>query len=255
MNVDALFSGVGAFVGAGIYFFLGLRLSRRPVSPAARLAAGQFALFWVGLAGVTLIGGAESLVAAFMPPPFALVATLLYLELLVLCVVLWALIGYLTFLFLGRSLLVPLSAFYGLSYVLLLYYIVASGPDGVVVTTGAVSTSFATPVGGVLLAAVFAVLILPEFVASALYFALFFRTTDRTVRYRIAIVSWSLILWFGLSSVNLGSLLGGSLAAAVFGRSLGVLAAIAILLAYYPPRALRERFGVRGIEETAMSVP
>jgi hypothetical protein len=103
-------------------------------------------------------------------------------------------------------------------------------------------------VGGSLLFALLALLIAPEFIGAVLYFTLVFRSRDPTVRYRITLVSWSIILWFGLAALNLPDRLGGGLAVQLFSRSLGVVAALVILLAYYPPRAIRERLGVTGID-------
>jgi hypothetical protein len=253
MNTDALISGLTAWVGVVIYLFLGWRLSRRTVAPETRLPAAQFAFFWLGLAAITAIGAFESLVAAFALPSLATVLTLLYLEILLICALLWALVGYLVFLFRGRSYVVGLSVVYAAFYITLLYVITASEPTGVMLSMGTVSLRFAVAFEGPTLAILLLILIAPEFIGAILYFTLFFRTRDRTVRYRVTLVSWSLIAWFGLGSLNLASLLGGSLAAQILSRSLGVFAALVILLAYYPPRALRSRYGVTGIDDVARS--
>jgi hypothetical protein len=251
MNIQALISGVAALVGVAVYTFLAWRLLGRPVSPGAQLASYQFAAFWLGLALVTVLGAVESLIASAIVPPLALVSTLVYLEVLLLCVVLWCLVGYLLFLFTGRHFLGPLSVLYGALYVALLYLVTASRAVAVTVSAGAVSiryaTNFSTPLVLVLLVG----LLLPELAGAVLYFTLVFRTRDRTVRYRITLVSWSLIGAFGLALVNLGALLGGGFAAQVFARSIPVIAAIVILLAYYPPAVIRTRFGIRSIESVA----
>lgn len=248
---DALISGAFALVSAGVYAFVGWRLYRRQVSPEARLPATQFGIFWLGLALVSAVQGVESLVAAFTLPSLAVALTVFYVELLLLCGILWGLVGYLTYLFTGRSYLLPISALYAVLFVLLVYSITASGPIGVTLSQGTVGLQYTTAIVGPMLAVLTAVLVLPEFIGSVLYFTLFFRTRDRTVRYRVAVVSWSLIAWFGLSLLNIGNRLGGGVAAQIFARSLGVLAGIAILLAYYPPRVWRERFGLRGIDDVA----
>jgi hypothetical protein len=248
MNAASLVLAVGDFIAVVIYLYLGWRFSQRRVSPENRIPVLQFSAFWLSLALVTFIGGVESAVAAYVTPELALVVTLYYIEILALCVALWGLVSYLTFLYTGRNYLAPLSALYGLLYVLLLYFITASHPNAVTVTLGAVGVSYSTPVGGPILGILVLILLVPEFLAAILYFTLFFRTHDWTARYRIALVSWGLLAFFGLDLVNLGTRLGGGLAAVTLGAIVGLIPPIVILLAYYPPRTLRRRFGVTAIE-------
>ena len=201
------------------------------------------------------LGGAapESAVAIAVLPSLAFVLTLYDLNILVTVAALWGLVGYLLYLFLGRHLLVPLSILYGSLYVLLLYYITASDPVRVSLTMGSVGLVFGNQIQGPILAVLVLLLIGPEFLGAILYFTLYFRTRDPTVRYRIALVSWSLIGWFGLSLVPIASGLGGGLAAQVLARSLGIIAALVILAAYYPPRAVRSAFGVVSVDENPPS--
>jgi hypothetical protein len=235
-------------VAAAIYLFLGWRFSHRRVSPENRLPVLQFSLFWLGLAVVTLIEGIESGVAAFLIPSLALVVTLYYIEILVLCIVLWGLVGYLIHLYTGRAYLVPLSGMYVLLYVLLVYFITASGPSAVTVAQGAVGLRYATQVGGPILGVLVLILVIPELLGSILYFTLFFRTQDRTARYRIALVSWGLLAFFGLDFIGVGARLGGGTAAVAVGAVLGIIPALVIWIAYYPPRAVRDRLGVSGMD-------
>jgi hypothetical protein len=244
----ALVSSVAALLGVIVYLYLGWRLGQRPTTPATRLPALQFALFWVVLGSVSAISGIESLVAVFQVPALDLVVSLLYLEILLLCFLLWALVSYLLFLFTGHGYALPLAGLYAVLYVLLLYYITASVPDAVTVTFGAVGTTDASTVTGPIVGVLLIILVAPEFIGAISYFTLFFRTNDPTIRYRVALVSWSLIGWFGLSFSGAGSALGGTLLGDLIGRSLGLLAAGVILLAYYPPKAIRQRFGVRGLD-------
>ena len=251
MDSELLVSGVASLVGMSIYSYLGWRLSHRAVGPATRVPALQFALFWVGLATFTAIGAVEDLVGAFQLPSLDLVVTAGYLQILILCVLLWCLVGYLLFLFLGRGFLGPLAGFYAVLYVLLVYFITASHPVAVVHSAGQVGVQYASALSGPVIGALLVLLIAPEFLGAIGYFTLFFRTRDPTIRYRIALVSWSLILWFGLGVTNVGALLGGGVAAELLARSLGVIAAVVILLAYFPPAAIRARFRVTRIDESS----
>lgn len=248
MNVASLVLALVDFVAVAIYAFLGWRFSQRQVSAENRLPMIQFSLFWFGLALVTFIGAIESAAAAYATPALSLVVSLYYLEILALCATLWGLIGYLVHLYSGRAYLGPLTVMYGLLYVLLVYFVTASSPDGVTVTLGAVGLRYATLVGGPILAVLVLILIVPEFLCAFLYFTLFFRTDDPTSRYRIALVSWGLLAFFGLDVVNLAARLGGSTLAVGLGAALGLLPVLVILAAYYPPRAVRERYGVKGFD-------
>jgi hypothetical protein len=248
VNASALVLAIADFVACLICLFLGWRFSHRVVSPENRLPVLQFSLFWLGLAAVTLIEAVEDGVAAFVTPSLPLAVTLYYVEILVLCVVLWGLVGYLIHLYTGRGYLVPLSGMYVLLYVLLVYFITASGPTAVTVTQGAVTLRYATQVGGPILGVLVLILVVPELLASILYFTLFFRTKDRTARYRIALVSWSLLAFFGLDFVGVAARLGGGIAAVALGAVLDIIPALVILIAYFPPRVVRERLGVTGID-------
>jgi hypothetical protein len=248
MNVASLVLALVDFVAVAIYTFLGGRFSQRQVSPENRLPMLQFSIFWLGLALVTFIGGVESATAAFTLPSLSLVVSLYYIEILALCATLWGLVGYLLHLYSGKTYLAPLTALYSLLYVLLVYFITASTPDGVTVTLGAVGVRYATLVGGPVLAVLVLILVVPEFLCAILYFSLFFRTHDPTSRYRIALVSWGLLAFFGLDVVNLAARLGGSTLAVGLGAALGLVPVLVILAAYYPPRSVRERYGVKGFE-------
>jgi hypothetical protein len=247
MNEAAIVTATAELVGLGVYAFLGLRLARRSVSPTSQLANYQFATFWLGLALAAALSAIEDLIAVATVPPLALVVTAGYLEILLLCVILWSLVGYLLFLFTSRQFLVALSLFYAALYVALVYLITASQPTGVTVTNGSVAVTYATSFSLPLVLVLVVGLLVPELVAAVLYFTLVFRTKDRTVRYRITLVSWSLIAIFGLSFVNLGAAVGGGLAGQVLSQSVAVFAAIVILLAYYPPVALQRRLGISAV--------
>jgi hypothetical protein len=251
MNVASFVLAVVDFVAVAIYTFLGWRFSQRQVSPENRLPMLQFTLFWLGLALVTFIGGIESAAAAYAPPALSLVVSLYYIEILALCATLWGLVGYLVHLYSGKTYLAPLTAMYALLYVLLVYFITASSPDGVTVTLGAVGVHYATLVGGPILAVLVLILVVPEFLCAILYFSLFFRTRDVTSRYRIALVSWGLLAFFGLDVVDLAARLGGSTLAVGLGAALDLIPVLVILAAYYPPRTVRERYGVKGFEIVA----
>jgi hypothetical protein len=249
MNYVAGIAAACAAFATAVYLFLGYRLALRPVTPGLRLPAYQFSLFWIGLGAATLCGAILSGVAVYTLVPVYLAIFMLHTEILLICFALWGLLGYLTFLYTGKGYLWFWSVFYGALFIALGLLITADHGTSVVVTNGTVSVSFAYAVAGPLLDLLLVALIVPEFVGALLYFTLAFRTSNRTVRFRVTLVSWSLILWLGLTSL-VAEVGAGGLAVHLALQLIGALAAVAILLAYYPPRWLRVRLRVTGVEVT-----
>jgi uncharacterized membrane protein YuzA (DUF378 family) len=245
MDNSALIVGITSLLGVGVYLFLGVKLGTRPVSGESKIPALQFAIFWIALAISSALGGIESLVAAFQTPPLAIVVTFLYYDIALICAALWGLVGYLFYLYRGRSVLIPVSLLYILEYCLVVYYVTAGRADAVVVQQGNVNPVYSVSVNGLLVAIPALLLILPEYVASIAFFTLFFRTKDRTVRYRVTLVSWGLIGWFSFDFLT--SALGGGLIGLAVSHVLVVVAALVVFLAYYPPRFVRTRLAVSGI--------
>lgn len=247
MDGDALVVGVSSFVAAAVYLYLGVRLGRRPVSEAMWLPAAQFALFWIGLAISSVLGGVLSVDAAFYSPPLGVVVAFQNYDAVVDIAALWGLTSYLFYLYSGRSVLVPISLLYVVEYALVVYYFAAGQPDGVTIAAGSVNPHYAMPVTGLFEILPVVLLVIPEFIAAIAYFTLFFRTRDRTVRYRVTVVSWGLVAWFLLDFLSGSSLFTGSLVALALSRVLLVVVTLVILSAYYPPKFVQSRLGIAAI--------
>src|SRR5215216_2421449 len=128
-----LFSTLFAFISAGIYAYVGWRLSKRIVSSSqGRIAWQLFIVWWYGVAVTTLIGGLLNLFGAFGLTILPLFVTATYINLLVICLAIWGLLYYLIYLFTGNSqLLVPLTIFYIIYYIFLVYYTTARVTESV----------------------------------------------------------------------------------------------------------------------------
>lgn len=248
-----------ALAAAALYAYVGRQVRRRRVSPEAQRAATLFGVWWLGLAGTTAVGGIQSALAAAGLVTTPLVVTLTYLNIFVICVALWALLYYLLYIFTGRpGILAPLSAFYVAYYVLLVYYITSSRPVGIEVRRWTVQLVYAVPLQGGLFTVVLALLVFPQIIGALAYFTLFFKVRERTQRYRITLVSWAIIVWFG--SAFVGASTGASQADdwQLASRAIGLGAALAVLVAYKPPGWLKRRLRVRSIDEEeapALSAP
>ena len=234
-----------------VYAYVGHRLGRREVQGDARLAWTLFRHWWYGLAATTVMVPLTTLLRAVGVQDAALYVTLTYVTLLLLCYVLWALLYYLLYVFTGsRRLLAPVTAFYVAYYVFLVYLITDAQPyyDA---AKGAVQ--YVTPLQGPALGVAIVLLVGPHILGGIGYFSLFFRTREPTQRYRIGLIAWSIIAWF--STALVGSIPVGDLRLsqlwwwAPFTRIVGLVAALAILMAYIPPQWVRERFGVTAVDE------
>jgi len=251
VQTTLLLSTLFALVAASIYAYVGWRLSRRVVSSSeAKLAWQSFTVWWYSLAATTLIGGLLNLFGAFGVTILPLFVTATYINLLVLCLALWGLLYYLIYLFTGNSqFLVPLAIFYILYYVLLVYYITASVPESINVDRWSAALDYRSPLTGPFFVFLIVLLLLPQVVGGFAYFTLYFRVTEVTQKYRVLLVSWSIIIWFLSPLVALAGGLAEQDWWQLVSRLIGLVAALTILMAYLPPRWLKERYGISSLRE------
>ncbi|HEY3475126.1 MAG TPA: hypothetical protein VGK56_10990 [Anaerolineales bacterium] len=246
-----IFGAALSTLSASIYYYVGRVLSRRRVaSPDARLAWMLFVAWWYALGTTTLIGAVLSLLGAFNIAGLPLFITLTQVNLLALCIALYGLMYYLLYLFTGsRRLLLPLTLFYIAYYILIVYYVHSRIPVGVTVGRWNATLQYAQDPGGPLFLVALLLLIFPQVIGSLAYFTLYFRVRTTTQKYRILLVSWSIIIWF-LSSF-LASIAGLSTQDwwQVTSRLIGLFASLAILLAYDPLPWIRRWLGVNSIVE------
>jgi hypothetical protein len=236
-----LASAAFAAVAGLVYAYVGWRLSRRRVEGEAGLAAGLFAVWWYALGASSVITAGITAQAALGGPDTALFVAATYLNLLVVCIALWALLYYIVYIFTGRSsALWALTAFYVGYFVLLVYYVTASGPVGVQVESWRATLRYETPLGGPLVTAVLILLLFPQILAAAAYGTLFFRVTEATQKYRVLLVSTSIIVWFLSAFLGAASGLSTHDWWQLLSRSIGLLATLTILAAYLPPRGFAE---------------
>lgn len=246
-----LFSACFAVASAGIYSYVGWRLSQRVVSSAeARLAWGSFTIWWYGLAMTTLIGGLQNLFGAVGLKSLPLFVTATYLNLLVICLALLGLLYYLTYLFTGnRRSLVPLAVFYFIYYILLVYYITASRPGNVEIGRWSTTLVYHTPLTGPFFGLMILSLLLPQIIGGLAYFTLYFRVPEVTQKYRILLVSLSIVVWFLSPVIALAGGVGQQDWWQFASRLIGLAAALTILMAYLPPHWLRQRYGIVSLND------
>jgi len=236
LTVDAL-----AVVAAALYLVVGRFLARRRVSHEARGPLRGFVLWWIGLGAVSLVGVVLSFFDLAQASA-AVVRIILYAIFLVYIALMVGLLYYLTYLYTGRSWLVVLSLAYTALFALLVYIIEREN-------VGKLLSEGYEPVRDVWSLVLTLAFTAPPLAAALAYFALIFRVEDRTSRYRIAMVSGGIALWFAYSTIAsalrfVSGATGQSFAGQVAGQLLGLLAAAMVLLAYLPPSFVRRRFGI-----------
>jgi hypothetical protein len=245
--IGAIFS----LASAGIYFYVGHSLSRRHVaSQDARLAWNLFVVWWYALAGTTLAGAVLSLLGALSITDLPLFLTFTQLNLLAICIALHGLIYYLLYLFTGsRKVLAPLTIFYIAYYILLTYYINSREPVSVLVGKWNTTLAYQQSLTGPFFAVILILLVVPQIIGAAAYFTLYFRVKEATQKYRVAVVSWSIIIWF--LSAFIASISGLSQYDwwQITSRLIGLSATLAILMAYRPIPWIKQRLGVASIAE------
>ena len=246
-----LFSAFFALIAAGIYAYTGWRLGKRLVpSSDARLAWLSFTVWWYGLAIVTLLGGLQNLFGALGLTDLPLFVTAIHLNIQIICIALLGLLYYLIYLYTGnRNSLGPLTIFYIVFYILLVYFINASSPNGVNVERWNAGIAYGRVPAGPFTILLIVLLVLPPIIGGFAYFMLFFRVTGITQKYRIFLVSWSIILWFLSPVVALAGGLSQQDWWELASRLIGVAAAATILMAYLPPRWLKQRYGIISLSD------
>lgn len=246
-----LFGATLSILSSGIYFYVGRVLSRRrQTSSEAGLAWLMFVIWWYALAAATLSGGILSLLGAFNIVSLPLFTTITLMNLLTICIGLNGLMFYLLYLYTGnRRLIGPLGVFYFFYYGLLVYFVLVSMPVGVTVTRWTATLAYQNTIRGPLYAIVLSLLLFPQIIGSLAYFMLYFRVSAPTQKYRILLISWSIIIWFTSSFLVSISGLAQQDWWQIVGRLIGLGAAMTIVFAYQPPPWIKRRFGVAAIAE------
>ena len=241
-----------ALVAALLYLAVGYRLRRREVPREDRGALRAFVIWWVGLGLLGAIGVLLEVGFDLAALGLTVWRVVIYPFVLLLYVIIGALVYYLVYLYTGSSASLRwITLFYTAQFVLLVWLIESAGPYVGLNEVGEQEVMFANerPPGHPLSVLLSLAILLPPVAAAVAYFALFFRVEDRTLRYRVALISGAFVLWFGFSLA--GTLFRAAtgqeeagFAAELTSRLLGILAASLVLMAYHPPGFVQRVLGV-----------
>ena len=250
-QLTLLFVALLSMLCSGIYFYVGhVLMQRRSSTPDSRLAWRLFVTWWYALAVATFFSALLNLLGAFGITNLALFVTITLMNLLATSVALYGLMFYLLYVFTGnRKLLFPLSAFYVLYYALLVYYVQASVPAEVTIERWRTVIEYQNQIRGPFFLLLLLLLVFPQIIGSLAYFMLYFRVEVVTQKYRILLVSWSIIIWFLSAFLASISGLGQYDWWQIVSRLIGLGAALSILFAYQPPAWVKQRFRVASVAE------
>lgn len=242
--------GLLGFVTALAFAFTGRALARRPVEGDARAAALAFAAWWGATSVVTALLGLARILAGLGLLTPSLLETNLHLVVLATCFGFACLAYYLLFAATGwKGLAWPLGAGYAAFYALTIGFLAWWDPIGHAVSPWSLHIVYATTPAGWPFWLVVALLFLPPFLAVACYLRLYPHARSPTQRYRIALVSTSVLVLMasGVVASEVGvPRLDGLYPAS---RVAALAATVGILLAYVPPTWVQRRFRVQSVQE------
>jgi len=251
MSTSLSASAAFASVSSVVYFGVGRLLGRREVRAGAARAHAAFRAWWFGVALSTAITAFIAVLGVLGAATVGAVTALTLVDFAIVCLALWGLLYYLVYLYSGRTgAWLWIAAAYVAYWLFLVWLILQADPVGVDVGAWSVQLEYRDDLEGDPLAAIaLALLVMPQIIGALAYLSLFFRLEDATARYRVMVVSISILIWFG--SVYAGALggLGAEAWWQILSRLVGLAAALAILAAYLPPPLIRNRWGVRSLRE------
>jgi hypothetical protein len=244
-------AATASLLTSALYLYIGHVLSSRPVSAEASLANRMFVVWWRALGTLGLLGVGMLLLYMAGGLQVWMHRTFTTLSLLGLFLALWGLQFYLVYLYTGsRRSFVPLGIFYAVLFVATIGLMEYLGrPERIVDNGWALRTEPRPELGPAFGLGFLLLLVGPQIAAAAAYARLYAKTRDRTQRYRIALITGSIIVWFGSSLVATGAQVSDQLAYQLASRLIGIAAALAILAAYKPPAWIRRRYGIHGLSD------
>lgn len=242
----------GLVIVTGVFcLFIAAQLGKRVVKGDDKLAWSAFRVWWLGIGLSTALGAVKTLMILSAVDNALAYVWLGYISTAVICVALWGLLFYLLFLYTGnKGLALPLGVFYLLVFAgLVVYSFFVLKPTGVVLDASAVTATIqyeqeANPLYVPILALL---VLLPQILGSLAYFSFYFRVRERVQKYRVLLVSVSILVWFGIPLLALPLDLSGLPWWSLATRIIGLAAVLAIYWAYYPPKFIQRRFRVSSI--------
>lgn len=219
-------TALATLAAGGAFALVGACQARRGVGADARLALRLYVLWWIGLAASAVATATGVLLTAFGTGSPAVVGALRIAAVYAVCVALWGLMYYLSWLLTGsRKLLRPLALLYAAYYGAASFALLATAPGGIDAGPWHVDLAFDATWGPHGLGALLLVEV-PPLVAGLLFLTLA-PYVEAERRRRVALVAGAILAW---CASGLALRVGADVAAAgAAGLALlGVAAALAV---------------------------
>lgn len=254
MRWELLVQASFALAGGLLYAWVARLVQHRSLSDEARAANRLFVTWWASFSILYALVGLWQLAFAFGYADLPMSMVLIEVVLVLLCLALWGLLGYLLYLYTGsHRWFAPLGVGYALLAASLLYLIAWMDPSGFKEGGFSVQLDYArepSPRTSLLLGLLFAV---PVVAAAVAYGSLWFRVKEPEPRYRIGMVAGAFLGWFGWSIVStvlqLQRRFPDSVPLYVWNQALALLVPLVIVMAFRPPAWVRAR--IAGATERA----
>lgn len=216
---------------------------------APRRALLLFSGWWTLLAANLILGGLLYVAEGSGVADLALHVTFVYVQRLLLAASLFCLLGYLTYLLVGRLPLAAIGAFYVAYYGWLVFTVASRSPQAISFGTWRTDLVYALDAPSAFTAITAVGLLVPPLVASVALIATSRKSQDPSRRYRGVLVGGALIAWWVVAFAAGAQLDAEPLQ--TINRFLGLVAAFVILAAYNPPAWARKRWGLAGFGESS----
>lgn len=256
-------ASIGLAIASGIvYLLVGREVGRRPTTSEDHLAMRMFQAWWYGLAGLSVFTPLVAIMGALGWDTFSVMMILIQALLVVIFAAIAGLVYYLLYLYTGKRWVLGAVIPYFIIMIVWLEYILVTGdlagwgvpPDGGSKTflDSSGERLETDPLQGLVFGLLVAV---PPLLSAIAFFLLYFKATQAEQKYRIAMVSASLVLWFGSSLVGTVTGLSNDPDAQhtwrLINGSVALFASIAVLTAYRPPAWVRRRLDMQPPVEPA----
>lgn len=243
---ELLVQGGFSLAAALLYAWVARLVQQRSLSDDARTANALFATWWSSFALFYGLTGAFRVARGLGLEDLSLALVVLDTAVVLLCVGLWGLLGYLVYLYTGsRRWFAPLGAGYALFGITLLYLVAWMEPVGFREDALAGGLRYARPLPQGLALALGLLFAGPIVAGAIAYGSLYFRVRSPEPRYRIGMVAGAFLLWFGWLTIStvldLADRYPNSLALYAWGQSLVMLVPLLVILAFRPPAWVRAR--------------
>ncbi|MBI2078838.1 MAG: hypothetical protein HYT80_10810 [Euryarchaeota archaeon] len=247
VETGPLLGGAFSLLNGLVFLFVGREIAKRTLTGDERLANWAFVSWWYTLGGLSVIGGLFTLSAAYRLPNLAFYLVFLYVAIAGLCVGIAGLGYYLLYVYTGtKTWLYAVVAFNGFYLVYLLWLIYAANPLSIELSGWGTKVVYERdPQTFPYVRPILLVWFVPLVLAAFAYMSLLLKVKLPLQRYRIAMVSATMAVWFGSSVVASALRISSEPSWMIVSRVISLGAALLVFAAFRPPGWVQRRLSDR----------